>query len=250
MYIVIGVTLFCVIWLVMIFLGTIGRIGLIRGTWRVENGAEKLVFGELFSESTPFFWRIFGLSLLAGLPIFIVVVLVIVMMVPIIAASNGSGSEAAAGVLGSMALFCGCLCLLIPVMIVIGLIARQAENAIVLEDASVLPSISRGWQVFRDNLGVMILMTLILGVIGMVVGFVIAIPIFMVVFPAILTFAAGQGQDWTPMIFMGICLCLYIPVTWLLSGVLTAYTESAWTLTYMRLTKPQENAPVILEAHA
>jgi hypothetical protein len=250
MYIVIGVTLFCVIGLVVLFLGTIGRIGLIRGTWRVENGAEHLIFGELFSESTPFFWRVFGLSLLAALPIFIVVILTIVMLVPIIAASNGSGSEAFAGIFGSMTLFCGCLCLLIPIMIVISLVARQAENAIVLEDAGLMPSISRGWEVFRNNLGVMILMLIILGVIGMIVGFVIAIPLFIVVVPAMLTFAAGQGQDWTPMIFMGVCLCLYIPVTWLINGVLTAYTESAWTLTYMRLTKPQANAPVIVEANA
>src|SRR5512145_453461 len=154
MYMVIAITLFCVIWLVMIFLGTIGRIGLIRGTWQVEGGVEHLVFGELFSESMPFFWRIFGLSLLAALPILIVVILAIVMMVPIMVASSGGGGDAAAaGAFGSMTLFCGCLCLLVPVMIVIGLVVRQAENAIVLEDMGVMPSISRGWEVFRGNLG-------------------------------------------------------------------------------------------------
>ncbi|HEX2997822.1 MAG TPA: hypothetical protein VHP14_23570 [Anaerolineales bacterium] len=91
MYMVIAITLFCVIWLVMIFLGTIGRIGLIRGTWQIEGGVESLIFGELFSESMPYFWRIFGLSLLAALPILIVVVLAIVIMVPIVVASSGGG---------------------------------------------------------------------------------------------------------------------------------------------------------------
>jgi hypothetical protein len=53
------------------------------------------------------------------------------------------------------------------------------------------------------------------------------------------------------MIFAGVCLCLYIPVAWLLNGILTAYTESAWTLTYMRLTTtPSENPPAVLEANA
>lgn len=135
-------------------------------------------------------------------------------------------------------------------MIVIGLVVRQAENAIVLEDMGVMPSISRGWEVFRNNLGPIILMAVILGVIGMIAGFVIAIPFIVVVLPAVLTFASGQGQDMTPMILAGVCVCLYIPVTWLLNGVLTAYTESAWTLTYMRLTKTQSNAPVVLEANA
>jgi hypothetical protein len=119
-----------------------------------------------------------------------------------------------------------------------------------LEDAGIMPAISRGWEVFRNNLGVMILMAIILGVIGLIAGFVIAIPIFVVVVPAVMSFAAGQGQDMTPMIVAGVCICLYIPVTWLLNGVLMAYTESAWTLTYMRLTKPQSNAPVVLEANA
>ena len=40
-----------------------------------------------------------------------------------------------------------------------------------------------------------------------------------------------------PLIIMGVCMCVYIPVSMLLNGVLTSYTESAWTLTYLRLTR-------------
>jgi hypothetical protein len=53
--------------LLSIFLGTIGRIGLIRGTLQAEEGAERLSFGELFRGSMPFFWRVFGLTFLIGL---------------------------------------------------------------------------------------------------------------------------------------------------------------------------------------
>ena len=49
---------------------------------------------------------------------------------------------------------------------------------------------------------------------------------------------------------MGACLCLYIPVSLLLNGIVVSYTEAAWTLTYMRLVRPQDNAPVIIEANA
>ncbi len=49
---------------------------------------------------------------------------------------------------------------------------------------------------------------------------------------------------------MGVCLCLYIPVSLLLNGIVVSYTEAAWTLTYMRLVRPQDNAPVIIEANA
>jgi hypothetical protein len=113
-----------------------------------------------------------------------------------------------------------------------------------------LPALSRGWDVFRNNLGPIILMAIILAIIQLAVGFVIAIPILIIVFPAVIAFAASEARSWTPMILMGVCLCLYIPVSLLLNGIATAYIESAWTLTYLRLTKPQDQAPVVLEANA
>jgi hypothetical protein len=89
-------------------------------------------------------------------------------------------------------------------------------------------------------------MAIILAVIGFAVGFVIAIPIFIIVLPAVVAFAVGEAQNWTPMAIAGICICLYIPISLLLNGIAIAYTESAWTLTYMRLTKPQVIEPAVL----
>jgi len=133
---------------------------------------------------------------------------------------------------------------------VAGMIFRQAENAVVLEEMNVLPAISRGWEVFRANLGPIIVMAIILAIIGFVTGLIIAIPVIVVVFPAVFTFAMGQGQSYSPLIFMGVCLCIYIPVAMVLQGIIIAYIESAWTLTYMRITRPQDNTPVVLEANA
>ena len=56
-----------ILWALALFLGTIGKIGLIRGAFQADGGAEKLRFGELFRESMPFFWRVFLLSFLIGL---------------------------------------------------------------------------------------------------------------------------------------------------------------------------------------
>lgn len=239
----------CVIWIVTIFLGAIGKIGLIRGTAQAEGGAESLVFGELFSGSVPYFWRMFGLSLILSIPAFIVAIVVAVVLVGGLMASGGSDAGVVA-VASSVPLLLGCVCLLVPVMFVLGMIFRQAENAIVLEEMGVLPSITRGWEVFKANLGPIILMAIILGVIGFVAGIVIAIPFFLIVFPMMITFMVGQGQNMTPLYLMGACLCVFIPVAWLLQGIIIAYTESAWTLTYMRLTKPQDAAPAVVEANA
>jgi hypothetical protein len=105
----------------------------------------------------------------------------------------------------------------------------------------VMPALSQGWEIFRKNLGPIILMAIILGVLGIVVGIIIALPVFLIVFPA--AFALGNGQNSTPLYLGVICFCLYLPVLILLNGILIAYTESAWTLTYMRLTrKPDAGA--------
>lgn len=249
-FIAILVAILCIIWIVVAFLSTIGKIGLIRGTAQAEGGAESLVFGQLFSESMPYFWRMFGLSLILALPILVFVVVLVVgafaFIIPVSVSSGESGS--AMGALAIVPLFLGCLCLFIPVMIVISMVFSQAARAIVLEELDVLPAISRGWEIFRANLGPIILMAIILGVISFVVGFATVIPVMIMVFPAMFAFIAGGAQSNTPWIFMGICVCLYLPVLILLNGILTAYAESAWTLVYMRLTKPQDQTPV--EAHA
>jgi hypothetical protein len=249
-YIAIGIAIICLIWIVVIFLSTVGRIGLIHGASLADGGAESLIFGELFSESLPYFWRIFWLSVIIALPVLIVVAALVAVVVASAASASGGNNSGMAPLLATMPILIGCFCLLIPVMIVVGMIIRQAERAIVLEDLSVLPALSRGWEVFRSNLGPIILMAVILFVIGMVVGLVIAIPVFIIVIPAVIALAASGTQSSTPLIFIGVCFCLYIPVALVLNGVVTAYVESVWTLTYLRLTKPQNNAPVILEANA
>lgn len=250
-FIGVGIAVICLLWIVTIFLSTVGRIGLIRGAALADSGAESLIFGQLFSESTPYFWRVFGLSLIVAIPILVLFAALFAGLIAFAVAASGGSDEAGLGILAMIPVFIGCGCILIPVMFVVGMIIRQAERAIVLEDMPVLPAISRGWDIFKSNLGPVILMAIILAVIGLVVGFVIAIPILVVVFPAMITFAAGDGQNWTPLILMGVCLCLYIPVSLILNGVVTTYTESAWTLTYMRLTRPQDtNPPVVVEANA
>jgi len=236
LFIAIMVLVFLVLMVISIFLGTIGRIGLIKGSYEAEQGAEKLVFGELFSTSMPYFWRVFGLSFLIGLAF-------LLLFVPI--ALSGVFT-AGIGFICLLPL----ICLLIPVGIAVGIIIEQANRAIVLEDLSMFDGLKRGWEITKSNVGPILVMALILFGIGLVLGIVIALPIFLIVFPTIFAFAMGEGQSFTPLYIAGACFCLYIPVAWLLNGILTTFTQSAWTLTYLRLTQNSESsenpeAPVI-----
>lgn len=219
-----------------IFLGAIGRIGLIRGTYQAEQGRERLVFGELFSESMPYFWRVFGLSLLIG-------VLILLLILPLILF----------GVLtAGIGLICilPLLCLLIPLSWAVMVVIEQANVAIVLEDLGIVDGLRRGWEVVRANVGTMIVMALILFIGAAVIGILLAIPIIITIIPAAIAIAAAAGGD-TPAAWiwtLGICAVIYLPILFVLNGILTAYVQTAWALTYMRLTRPQDN--VILEANA
>src|SRR4030065_1935128 len=64
-----------------ILLGTIGRVGLIRGTVKAEQGVERLTFSELWRDGLTYFWREFGLNLSIGLAIFIALELLAILAV-------------------------------------------------------------------------------------------------------------------------------------------------------------------------
>ena len=249
-FIAICVTVFCILWLVMIFLGTMGRIGLIRGAAQADGGAEQLTFGQLWRESLPYFWRMVGLSLLVAIPVFLLVFVPLAAGMYFLFSAAAGDSSTPLTVLSMLPFLLGCMCLLIPVMWVIQIIIRQSENAIALEDLGIMPALSRGWEVFKANLGPIFLMSIILAVIGFMAGIVIAIPILAVVFPAIFAFALGNAESWTPLIVAGACILIYIPVSWVANGILATYSQSAWTLTYLRLTAKPETPVVIPEAHA
>ena len=233
---VIVLVLFLIVAL-FIFLGTIGRIGLIRGTLQAEEGAQSMSFGPLFSGSQPYFWRVFGLGLVVGLGFFILFFTLIM------------GGLITAGI-GFICLL-PIICLLIPISIVVNIIMEQAFVAIVKENLGLVDGWKRGWEVARANMGPVLIMALILFALSFFIGLIIAIPILAVVVPAAIAFAAGNGQDFTPMLLTGLCVVAYLPVAILLRGVLATFSGSAWTLTYLRLTQaPPVTPPALIEANA
>lgn len=235
LWIILAITV--VLFLIAIFfyvLGIIGKIGLIKGTYKVEKGAESLNFGELFSESLPYFWRIFGLSFLIGL-------ITLVIFIPLVLFGVVT---AGVGFLCALPL----ICILIPVSWVLMVVIEQADTAIVTEDLSMMDGFKRGWEIVKANVGPVIIMALILIFGGGIVSLIVSLPILIALIPLIPMIFSGSFQT-TPLIISGLCFVAYLPIIVVLNGILTAYIQSAWTLTYMRLTAPKD-APVIIEANA
>ena len=220
---------------VFYFLGMMGRIALIKGVSQADKGAESLSFGELWAESMPFFWRVFGLNFLIGLAF-------LVLFIPLVLFGIVTAG------IGFLCLI-PLLCIMVPLSWVVMAIIEQAQNAIVLEDLNMLDGFKRGWEIVKANAVPIIIIMLILGIGSGIIGVIIALPIIIAVVPAVIGMAVSQ-QTLTPFYIAAACCVAYFPVLLFFNGVLTAYIQASWTLTYLRLVKPKEEAPVIIEANA
>jgi len=220
-------------------IGMMGRVGPIKGTYMAETGTTSLSFGELWSGSMPYFWRIFGMNFLFGLMIAIIVIPLL--LVGLLTAGVG------------FVCVIPILCLIIPLSWVLLVIIEQAQAGIVIEDLSMLDGFKRGWEIVKSNPGPIIIMALILGIGGAIVGVAVSLPLILAVLPIAIGYGMGGSQESTaPLILAAACCVLYFPVLLIANGILTAYIQSAWTLTYMQLTGPKEisNAPIAIESNA
>lgn len=234
------ILLLCVLWIVGLALGTIGRIGLIKGALKADNEPESLSFGELWSESLPYFWKVIGLWLILWLVSF---------LMAIVLALLALGSIVTMGI-GLICLL-PLLCLMIPLIWLLSLVFEQATIAMIAEERGVVEAVQRAWEVFRANIGNYLLMALVLFILQLAVGLIIALPIILIVVPAAFGLALGADTGiTTTLLISGLCFMVYLPVLILLSGILRSYIWTAWTLTFTRLTNPAylPAQPEILDA--
>ncbi len=255
-FVAIVIAVVCVVALVEIFIGTIGRIGLIKGSAEADAGAQELTFGGLWKESTPYFWRVFWLSFLIGAPFAVAVIAIVFgFVIALIPLASRDGSSMAA-LLVLLPALCTLLCVIFILAIILGFISTQAERAIVLEDKSILDGFKRGWDILKKNLGPILVVWLITAAVGVTAALIIALPLLAVMVPLVIAFIANMNSanfSFTPWIIAFVAIiCVYAPVSWLANGIVTTYLQAVWTLTYIRLTKPtlEEQAPAISPANA
>jgi hypothetical protein len=224
-----------VITLLFIFLGTIGKIGLIRGVVKAEQAAKEstapaITFGELFKGGFPYFWRFFFLDFLVNLVWVVGTILGAIILI--------------VSIIGICFIIPYC-CLLIPLGWLVRLYIEQCNIALVYENLSFSNALKRGWEITKQNLGNLVVMGLILIIGGGIVGLISMIPFLLALVPLMVGFMAGDGNPATAGIILAVlCLVVYLPVFIVLHGILRAYIQSAWTLTYLRITAPSAPAPV------
>jgi hypothetical protein len=143
---------------------------------------------------------------------------------------------------GFLVCFCGFLLLAIPLFAVLGVVIQLAQRAVVLDNQGVGQAWSTGWQLFRANIGNVLLLLLIEFGIGILVAIVIGVISAAVSLPlTALALNSGGGAGGT---LLGIVIGV---ILWVVTGVLGALPIAGnsvlWTLFYRILTVPAGAGP-------
>lgn len=213
--------------------GAIAQLVTTHGALKVERGAEKLTFRDLFNESLPYFWRVLGLyAIFVGAWMVLYFAIMLFFM---------AGSIFTFGL--SMFLIFPFFLVVLPVLVVGYSVLELAQASIIADDMGLFRAISHGWEIFRKNwLTVSLLMVILyfgLTMISSMMMFPMMIP--MMGFPILME---TQGVVSNVMIGAFFILLLLMMVLGLVvQGILMAFFQSAWAVAYLRLTRG-ENAPI------
>ena len=211
------IALICVILVIAIAfwaISTIARGGMIAGVDTIESG-EKSSFRQAWSAGWQRAWTLLGIGILPALPglVLFVVGLLALGAYGGFFALFGEELSPAFGAAGLGIIVVLCLCILIPVILVLSILRNFAERAAMLENLGVIDAYRRGTRVLMANLGEAIIL------------FILQIAIFIVL--GILLFVPG--------IFLALCCCLW-PLLLVVQGAISAFLSALWTLAWRTWT--------------
>jgi hypothetical protein len=239
--------LICLMLIVAIALwvvSVIARGGLIAGVQQVEED-ESTSFGKAWSAGVRKFWTLFGLGILAALPLILLIIIGIIVLTLGIFVGIGLmdvGEAAGITTIVLVSIICGgfLCCGLFILVIVLEQIRIYGERAAILEDLGWIDAFKRGWEVLKDNLGATIILWLIFFAIGIVIFGISFVVIFALAAPLFGLFVINDPGWWLigPICIGGI---LGTVVFALIRSIVMAFTSATWTLAFRELTALPEH---------
>lgn len=213
------------------------------GTFQVEQGNEKVNFGALIKGVLPYFWRVLGIFLLVWVGAFGVMMACMALIMLLSVFTFG---------IGILCVF-PLLILFIPLAILVYALTEQAVSAVLVDNLGFSSALQRAWELVRKNLGVMALMSIIIYLGATIIGMILSVPMLIPMFGFI--FNMGSEPDLESLEMMTRTMNLWMlalsPFYAILQGILLTYMQSAWTLTYMRLTRsPSTSQPLSVTVEA
>ncbi len=196
-------------------------------------------------------WRLFLIDLAVRLPATLLFLLLLVLVVaPIFAFASSGTATGFAGAIAVSGLFFLVLALAIVAAVILGVLARLARQASVVDRLGVVDSIRRGYEIVRYNIKDVGLMWLILVAVNLTWPFlmipvlIVLVGIGVIIGGIVVGLIGGLGSlatvgtaAWiTAGVLGGILFLLILVVPMLLlSGMRVIFESSAWTLTYRDL---------------
>lgn len=241
-YVVLLVVFSVVVSLLSYILYGISSSAVVLGVFRADEGAERFTFKELFNGSKKYWWRVMGVLLLIGLGVSLVFTVIF-------------GCLALFGaVTGGLGFICmlPLMLLMYPLMMVLYGIVEESQVAVIVDDLGVTDAIKRGWELVRANIWRIVLISLVvyfgISILSSFVMLPLMSPFFFI--PFFLDSGISQINPRTMMLFMGGFSLIFFPVMAFVQGIGITFLKTTYTLVYLRLTKPQDNAPIVLETTA
>ena len=239
----------CVLFIIFIALwvvSVIARGGLIAGVQQVEDEGST-TFRTAWVAGRKKFWSLFGLGILAAIPMIILIFSGIILLGLGIGVSVGAMDiSETAGIAGIVMISVLCGGFLCCGMIILGIVLEQirvyGERAAILEDLGWIEAFKRGWQVLKENLGPTIIFWFIflaIGIVIFVISFAIiaalAAPFLLLLLPSV------DPGTWliVPACFVGLVALIVFA---LIKSVVTTFTSATWTLAYREMTEKELQA--------
>ncbi len=223
-------------------IGLVGRTGVKLGAWRADAGAESLPFGQLFSDSLGYFWRMLGMTVLVGLPGFLFALVSVFFL--LLGIFSLVGRQLPSGGIALICLVVPMFCLLIPLGWILSVLGELSSAALVGENLGIFASISRGWRLMWRKVGSAILVSLLLFVLQIAASILLGIPVALLVIPFVVAAVASRSG-----VVIGVGLVLLVLVvaliSWFISSIFQAYSGSLWVIAFRRLTATPAAAPVM-----
>ena len=251
LFLTLVIALVVVIALVFIVLAMLSHGALAESVAALHRG-ESRRFGLAWRAGTANFWRVLwlkGLIFLMALGLALLILLPVGLgVVAVLAATDSTGVRVLFIVLLVLVGFLALIFVFLPFAI----INQFALRELVVGRRRVLESIGSGFGLFRGNIGRSLLVWLLQ--LGVMLGLGIATLVVVVILgaillgPAIALFAAEQT---TAAVVIGIVggLLFLVPL-FVISGALSAFNHTYWTLAYLRLTEHPEGGEPAQQASA
>lgn len=225
MAIVIAVLIFAII---MIYLSITAKGAILSAVDEIDAD-KKVALGEAWRSGKKYFWRLFWLSVITSLIVFVPIAVVVGVSVALYL----SGLKVTAVIIG----------VLFALVFVIGLIYLSlfypyAERMLVLENISTTQSLKDGVAFFNKNWKEAVIMYLVMIAVNIGISFVLLIvgSIIVIVLGllGVAIYYASHVLVWIYAVPVGLVL---IAILLIISGIIASYNSAVYTLTYKEIKK-------------